>query len=140
MATNTSAGQHSLLAAAVPNMASCFASSTGASSPSSLAGAASCLLALFLTNLTEAITTLAARLTIARIIAAVSAFLVAAFLADCALKPSYPRSLPRVGYGDSVIATLRNWFGYIFYFNDWVDEGYNKVFFVLVLLKDPPAV
>ncbi|ERT00236.1 cytochrome p450 monooxygenase [Sporothrix schenckii 1099-18] len=126
MATNTSTGQHPVAAAASLSTASCFTSLAGASSPSNLVSTAVCFVSFFVTHVVESLTALAARLTVARIIAAVAAFLVAAFLADCALKPRYPRSLPRVGYGDSVIATLRNWFGYIFYFNDWVDEGYNK--------------
>ncbi|CAK7231098.1 hypothetical protein SBRCBS47491_007815 [Sporothrix bragantina] len=127
MTTNTSAGQHAVLAAGVSSMASCWAPPP--SSPLSGAGFSSvalCLLNSLRANLIDLLTNLSARLTFMRIVTAVSAFLIAAFLADCALKPSYPRSLPRVGNGDSVLATLRNWLGYVFYFNDWVDEGYNK--------------
>ncbi|CAK7268116.1 hypothetical protein SEPCBS119000_002897 [Sporothrix epigloea] len=121
MATNTSVGQHTVLAAGRHGLPSCWSSpSTSANSV-----AACCVGGLF-TALGHAATTLAGHLTIMRIITAALVFFVAAFLAECALKPRYPASLPRVGYGDSLLATLRNWLGYVFHFNDWVDEGYNK--------------
>ncbi|CAK7205839.1 hypothetical protein SEUCBS139899_008618 [Sporothrix eucalyptigena] len=126
MTTNASTG-HQVLAASDPSMASCFASPPGASPLSAgISSIAVCILNSLCANLAEVLSSLAARLTFTRIVTAFSAFLIAAFLADCALKPRYPRSLPRVGYGDSVLATMRNWLGYVFYFNDWVDEGYNK--------------
>ena len=130
MAANTSAAHHTVLAASMPAVGSCWAASSSPGSPLSAAAVgsvAACLLDSLRANMVDIASGLAARLTFTRIIVVVYAFLIAAFLADCALKPRYPRSLPRVGYGDSVFATLRNWLGYVFYFNDWVDEGYNKV-------------
>jgi hypothetical protein len=66
-------------------------------------------------------------LTTGRVIALLFAFLFGAFLVDFTWKPQYPRPLPRVGYGDGVFGTMRNWLGYVLYFNDWVAEGYEKV-------------
>lgn len=68
-------------------------------------------------------------LTISRVATAIFIFLTASFLVDISLKPRYPKSIPRVGYGDSYIATLKNWIGYVVYFGRWVDEGYVKVRF-----------
>ncbi|TPX10128.1 uncharacterized protein E0L32_001325 [Thyridium curvatum] len=65
-------------------------------------------------------------LTISRVATAIFIFLTASFLVDISLKPRYPKSIPRVGYGDSYIATLKNWIGYVVYFGRWVDEGYVK--------------
>src|SRR3569833_79485 len=65
-------------------------------------------------------------LSVGRIIAAVFLFVTGAFVVDFALKPRYPKSLPRVGYAGA-LATLRNWIGYVMYFAKWVDEGYEKV-------------
>jgi hypothetical protein len=66
-------------------------------------------------------------MTLGRVIATLFASVIASFLIDILRKPSYPSSLPRVGYGESVIATIRNWIGYVLYFTKWVDEGYEKV-------------
>ncbi len=66
-------------------------------------------------------------LSLTRIAAVFVVLLVGSFLVDFALKPRYPKSLPRVGYGESTFATLRNWIGYLMYFGQWVDEGYEKV-------------
>lgn len=66
-------------------------------------------------------------LTVGRVVVAILAFLLASFVVDLALKPRYPKTLPRVGYGESSFATLRNWIGYVLYFGEWVDEGYEKV-------------
>lgn len=66
-------------------------------------------------------------LTFGRITATIFIFLVASFLVDFSQKPRYPKSLPKVGYGDGLVATLRNWVAYISSFNDWATEGYKKV-------------
>jgi hypothetical protein len=66
-------------------------------------------------------------LSMGRVIALLIAFLFGAFLVDFTWKPQYPRSLPQVGYGDGVLGTMRNWLGYVLYFNEWVAEGYGKV-------------
>ena len=65
--------------------------------------------------------------TVGRAVAAVFLFLVGSFLVDFSLKPRYPKSLPRVGYGEGAIATVKNWLGYVLHFGKWVDEGYQKV-------------
>ncbi len=62
-----------------------------------------------------------------RIAAAAVLFFLGSFFIDFALKPRYPKSLPRVGYGDGTLASLRNWIGYVMHFGEWVDEGYEKV-------------
>jgi hypothetical protein len=66
-------------------------------------------------------------LTTGRVIATLFLFLLGAFIVDFTWKPRYPASLPRIGYGDGVLGTMRNWLGYFLYFNDWVAEGYEKV-------------
>lgn len=65
-------------------------------------------------------------LTIGRLIAGSTLFFVVSFLVDFALKPRYPKTLPRVGYGEGTIATLRNWVGYFLHFDEWVLNGYNE--------------
>ncbi|KAB5566686.1 cytochrome P450 [Coniochaeta sp. 2T2.1] len=65
-------------------------------------------------------------LTTGRVVAAVFLFFLGAFVVDFTWKPRYPAQLPRIGYGDGVIGTVRNWMGYVLYFNDWVAEGYEK--------------
>jgi hypothetical protein len=62
-----------------------------------------------------------------RVIASILLFFFGAFIADFTWKPRYPKSLPRVGYGAGVLGTMRNWLGYVMYFNDWVAEGYEQV-------------
>lgn len=126
MTTNASTGQHTVLAAS-HDLSSCWASLSTSLTPSTYSSVAACLLSSFCKSLFDFTKALAVHITVTRIFIAIFAILVAAFIADCALKPRYPHSLPRVGYGDSLLATLRNWLGYVFHFNDWVDEGYNKV-------------
>lgn len=65
-------------------------------------------------------------MTFGRITATIFIFLVVSFLVDFSQKPRYPKSLPKVGYGDGLVATLRNWVAYISSFNDWATEGYKK--------------
>ncbi|EFX05467.1 cytochrome p450 monooxygenase [Grosmannia clavigera kw1407] len=60
-------------------------------------------------------------------IAAVGAVLfLTTFLIGCTRQPRYPKSLPRMGYGDGPLATLRNWVAYTFHFHEWTEEGYRK--------------
>ena len=66
-------------------------------------------------------------LTTGRVVAALCLFFLGAFVVDFTWKPRYPAHLPRIGYGDGVTGTVRNWVGYVLYFNDWVAEGYEKV-------------
>lgn len=67
------------------------------------------------------------RITIARVVGAVLAFIVLSFIIDIAQLPRYPKSIPRVGHGSGMIATVRNWLGYVFHFPEWVDSGYKQV-------------
>ncbi|KAK0629045.1 cytochrome P450 [Bombardia bombarda] len=53
-------------------------------------------------------------------------FTIVSFLVDFTWKPRYGKSLPRVGYGDGVLATVRNWIGYMVHYNDWVADGYER--------------
>ncbi|EPE03241.1 cytochrome p450 [Ophiostoma piceae UAMH 11346] len=114
------------------------------STPSS--SVALCLTTTIANATIDTLSALASQLTVGRALLSVSSFLLAAFLVDCALKPRYPRSLPRVGYGDSVLATMRNWLGYVFYFNDWVEQGYkqfskqNKAFVVPSAASRPQEI
>src|SRR5690349_18764718 len=66
-------------------------------------------------------------LTTGRVIAAAILFFFGAFIVDFTWKPVYPASLPRIGNGDGIVGTIRNWVTYFVYFNDWVAEGYEKV-------------
>ncbi len=66
-------------------------------------------------------------LTAGQIIAAGFVLLVSSFIADFTWKPQYPKSLPRVGHGDGIVATVRNWLGYTVHYNSWVEDGYKKV-------------
>ncbi len=66
-------------------------------------------------------------LTVGRAAAGFFLFLIGAFFFDLALKPSYPKSLPRVGYGEGTVGFVRNLVGYMVYFVGWMDEGYEKV-------------
>lgn len=66
-------------------------------------------------------------LTLGRVIAAITIFLVMSFVVDFAQKPRYPKSLPRVGYGYGIVGTVKNWAGYMTHYTEWVDEGYEKV-------------
>ncbi|KAL8306084.1 hypothetical protein RB597_003303 [Gaeumannomyces tritici] len=66
------------------------------------------------------------RITIARVVGAVLSFIVISFIVDIAQLPRYPKSIPRVGHGSGMIATVRNWLGYVFHFPEWVDSGYKK--------------
>ncbi len=62
-----------------------------------------------------------------RVVAVLVVFFMCSFLLDFSLKPRYPKSLPRVGYGSGAVQTVRNWIGYVFRFEQWVEEGYQKV-------------
>ncbi|KAK3384415.1 cytochrome P450 [Lasiosphaeria ovina] len=65
-------------------------------------------------------------LTLGRFVCAAFVFTITSFVIDFTWKPRYPKSLPRVGNGGGILGTVRNWFGYIMHFNEWVDEGYEK--------------
>lgn len=66
------------------------------------------------------------RISLGRVVGGVFIFVVISFVVDFLQQPSYPKSLPRVGYGSGPIATVKNWFGYVFKFPEWVDAGYQK--------------
>lgn len=68
---------------------------------------------------------LLASLTPGRITALVILLTIASFAIDSTKKPTYPKSLPRVGYTGGIRATIRNWTNLSNYHN-WVEEGYNK--------------
>lgn len=67
------------------------------------------------------------RISVGRVLAGIFLFVVTSFIVDILQQPSYPKSLPRVGYGSGPISTVRNWLGYVFKFPQWVDSGYQKV-------------
>ncbi|KAI6375397.1 hypothetical protein MCOR25_002964 [Pyricularia grisea] len=66
------------------------------------------------------------RISVGRVLAGIFLFIVTSFIVDILQQPSYPKSLPRVGYGSGPIATVKNWLGYVFKFPQWVDSGYQK--------------
>ncbi|KAK4134810.1 cytochrome P450 [Trichocladium antarcticum] len=65
-------------------------------------------------------------LTSDRIVAAVLVLTICSFVIDFTWKPRYPQSLPRVGFGDSFVGTVKNWFYFATRYNSWVTEGYDK--------------
>jgi hypothetical protein len=66
-------------------------------------------------------------LTPGRIAAYILAFTIGSFIVDFTWKPRYGKSLPQVGFGDSLLGTVKNWFYYATRFDSWVAEGYDKV-------------
>ncbi|KAK3333766.1 cytochrome P450 [Cercophora scortea] len=58
--------------------------------------------------------------------AALFLFTVGSFIIDFLCQPRYPKSIPRIGFGDGVINSVRNWIGYVSSYNGWVLEGYEK--------------
>ncbi|KAL2020412.1 hypothetical protein VTK56DRAFT_8455 [Thermocarpiscus australiensis] len=65
-------------------------------------------------------------LTPGHIAATIVVFTIGSFIVDFTWKPRYPKSLPRVGFGDSFLGTIRNWFYFATRYNTWVAEGYEK--------------
>lgn len=59
--------------------------------------------------------------------AAIVALTIGSLIIDFAWKPRYPKSLPRVGFGDGFLGTLKNWFYMATRYNAWVAEGHEKV-------------
>ncbi|KAK3503414.1 cytochrome P450 [Neurospora crassa] len=68
---------------------------------------------------------LLASLTLGRVTALVFLLTIVSFAIDSTRKPTYPKSLPRVGFTGGIGATIRNWMNLGNYHN-WVEEGYNK--------------
>jgi len=66
-------------------------------------------------------------LTPGRIAVAILVFIVSSFIVDFTWKPSYPGSIPRVGFGGGITGNIRNWIGYVTHFGSWMEEGYEKV-------------
>lgn len=66
-------------------------------------------------------------LTPGRIAASVFVFTIASFIVDFTWKPRYSKSLPRVGFADGVLGTIKNWLYFATRYNMWVAEGYEKV-------------
>ncbi|KAK0672033.1 cytochrome P450 [Cercophora samala] len=53
-------------------------------------------------------------------------FVVVSFIIDIARLPKCPDSLPRVGSGRGLIASVKNCVLYVTRYNDWVADGYEK--------------
>lgn len=66
-------------------------------------------------------------LTPGRVSAAIVFFTVGSFIVDFTSKPRYSKTLPRVGFGDNFLGTIKNWFYFLARYNTWVTEGYEKV-------------
>ena len=66
-------------------------------------------------------------MTAGRVASAVVVFLASSMVLDYWRKPSYPASIPRVGYGTGFVATLRNIAGFMLHYREWVHDGYVKV-------------
>jgi hypothetical protein len=66
-------------------------------------------------------------LTLGRIATYIATLTVVSFIVDFARKPRYTQSLPRVGFGDSFLGTLKNWFYFATRYTSWLAEGHEKV-------------
>ncbi|VBB80102.1 Putative Cytochrome P450 E-class, group IV [Podospora comata] len=53
-------------------------------------------------------------------------FVVFSFIVDISRLPSCPDSLPRVGFGRGLVASVKNWVYYVSRYNDWIADGYEK--------------
>lgn len=62
-----------------------------------------------------------------RILGAAGVFVLLLFVIDVATRPSYPASIPRVGYGTGFVAGVKNYFMAYVRHKAWVAEGYEKV-------------
>lgn len=62
-----------------------------------------------------------------RVLGAAGVLLVIFFIVDVANRPSYPDSIPRVGFGTGFVASVRNYFLAYVRHKAWVAEGYEKV-------------
>ncbi|KAI9776745.1 MAG: hypothetical protein M1839_009389 [Geoglossum umbratile] len=70
--------------------------------------------------------TLSEAVTSGRIIGALCALVATLFIVDIATRPSYPDSLPRVGYGKGFVASIKNYLLSYYRHKSWVLEGYEK--------------
>lgn len=61
-------------------------------------------------------------------------FVVISFIVDISRLPSCPDSLPRVGFGRGLVASVKNWVYYVSRYNDWIADGYEKVRTLLLSL------
>lgn len=62
-----------------------------------------------------------------RIFATACILVAVSFVADLIRRPTYPDSLPRVGYGKGVVGAIKNYFLSFYWHKTWVQEGYEKV-------------
>lgn len=62
-----------------------------------------------------------------RILGAACVLVVILFIVDVTTRPSYPDSIPRVGYGTGFVASVKNYFMAYVRHKAWVAEGYEKV-------------
>lgn len=62
-----------------------------------------------------------------RILGVAGVLLIILFIVDVANRPSYPDSIPRVGYGTGFVANVKNYFMAYVRHKAWVAEGYEKV-------------
>lgn len=61
------------------------------------------------------------------ILGALGILIVTLLVVNFATKPSYPDSLPQVGYGKGFLATIQNCLLAYARHKVWVEEGYEKV-------------
>lgn len=73
-------------------------------------------------------------LTPGRVIASLALFFAGSLIVDYTWKPTYPIEIPMVGHGRGFVPTIRNFFGYMSNYRNWIIDGYEKVRFL------PPAV
>lgn len=66
-------------------------------------------------------------ITSGRILGAAGILLILLFVIDVTTRPSYPASIPRVGYGTGFVASVKNYFMAYVRHKAWVAEGYEKV-------------
>ncbi|KAK4242428.1 cytochrome P450 [Achaetomium macrosporum] len=65
-------------------------------------------------------------LTLGRIAAYIATLTIVSFVVDFTRKPRYTKSLPRVGFGDSFLGTIKNWVYFATRYTSWLAEGHTK--------------
>lgn len=65
-------------------------------------------------------------LTPGRVIASLALFFAGSLIVDYTWKPTYPIEIPMVGHGRGFVPTIRNFFGYMSNYRNWIIDGYEK--------------
>lgn len=65
-------------------------------------------------------------LTPGRVVAGLALFFAGSLVVDYTWKPTYPKEIPMVGHGRGFVPTIRNFFGYMSNYRNWIIDGYDK--------------